>query len=115
MLNSNGFMKYFLLYFAFIIYSLVTVCAKMASMHSFFSKEFIFYIAIEICFLGLYAILWQQILKYFDLVTAISSKGIVIIINILWAVIIFKEIITMFNIIGAMIIISGIWMVNSDG
>lgn len=59
--------------------------------------------------------MWQQVLKRFSLVTAMANKGVVVIINLIWSVLLFQEAITIYNIIGAAIIIGGIWMVSSDG
>ena len=106
--------KYILLYGAFFIYSLVAVCSKYASMQSTFIK-ICFFLGLEIVFLGLYAIIWQQVLKNFSLVTAMASKGSVVILNLLWSVLLFSEKITLFNVIGAAVIIFGIWMVSTDG
>ena len=44
-----------------------------------------------------------------------ANKGVVVIINLIWSVLLFREVITIYNIIGAAIIIGGIWMVSSDG
>ena len=70
---------------------------------------------LEVVCLGVYAIIWQQVLKDFSLVTAMASKGVVVIINLIWSVLLFGETVTLYNIIGAVIIIFGIWMVSSDG
>ena len=106
--------NYVQLYFAFFIYSLVSVLAKFAANQIQFSKTVMFLVG-EICLLGLYALLWQQILKDFSLVVAMSNKGITVILSLIWAVIIFREQITFWNIIGSIMIIYGIWMVSSDG
>lgn len=105
--------NYILLYLAFLIYSASSVCAKFASQQSLIMKLALFLILEAGC-LGLYAILWQQVLKHFSLVTAMSSKGVVVIFNIIWAFLLFGEKITFYNIIGAFVIIYGIWMVSSD-
>lgn len=105
--------KYILLYVAFLIYSFVSISAKYASLQTTVIKMCIF-LGLEICFLGLYAILWQQALKHFSLVTAMASKGVVVILNLLWSILLFSEKITLFNVIGAGIIIFGIWVVSTD-
>lgn len=73
------------------------------------------YMGLEVVCLGIYALIWQQVLKKFSLVTAMASKGIVVIFNLIWSILLFKEVITIYNIIGAVIIIGGIWVVSSDG
>ena len=58
--------------------------------------------------MGLYAVLWQQILKRMDLSLAYMFKGTSLIFVMLLAYILFGEQITWNNIVGAIIIISGI-------
>lgn len=58
--------------------------------------------------MGLYAVLWQQILKRIELSIAYMFKGTSLIFVMLLANIIFGEQITWNNIVGAIIIISGI-------
>ena len=106
--------KYALLYGAFLIYSFAAVCSKLASGQTAIIKICVF-LGLEVVFLGFYALIWQQALKYFPLVQAMSSKGIVVILNFLWSVLLFSEKITIFNVIGAGIIMLGIWVVSSDG
>ena len=50
-----------------IIYTLSGVAGKLASGHGFLSTGFILWYGAEILVLGIYAILWQQIIKRFDL------------------------------------------------
>ena len=105
--------KYGLLYGAFIIYSASTVCAKYAAQQEIVFKVLLF-MALEVACLGVYAVIWQQVLKKFSLVTAMASKGVVVIFNLIWSVILFREFVTIYNMIGAGIIIFGIWMVSTD-
>ena len=105
--------KYGLLYFAFLIYSFASVFAKIASGQSTLMYTLLF-IGIEVVFLGLYAVIWQQVLKRFPLVVAMSNKGIVVILGLIWSVLLFNEQITVNNIFGTLMIIIGIWMVSSD-
>lgn len=106
--------KYSLLYGAFLGYSFVAICSKLAAGQELFFKIILF-LGLEMVFLGLYAIIWQQVLKHFDLVHAMASKGVVVILNLMWSVLLFSEKITVFNVIGAGVIILGIWMVSTDG
>lgn len=106
--------KYGSLYIAFIIYSGSSICAKYASRQDTMLKILVFMV-LEIMCLGIYAIIWQQILRYFSLVTAMASKGIVVIFNLIWSVMLFSETVTLYNLIGASVIILGIWVVSTDG
>lgn len=112
MINSK--IKHFsILYLAFFIYSFVSVFAKVASKQDTIFKM-LFYMGIEICLLGMYALIWQQALKRIPLIVAMASKGITVIIALVWAVVFFGEHITARNIIGAIMIILGIGLVSAD-
>lgn len=113
-LKWDNISKYVLLYGSFFIYSISSICAKLAAGQENAIKVVVF-IGLEVFCLGIYALIWQQALKKFSLVTAMASKGVVVIFNLIWSVMLFREEVTIYNIIGAVIIIGGIWMVASDG
>jgi drug/metabolite transporter (DMT)-like permease len=94
-----------------LFYSIGTVCSKMAGKSQFMSVKFIVLYGLVIFDLFIYAIFWQQILKKMPLVTAYANKAVTVIWGIIWGRVIFKEHITVSNIIGAAIIIVGIYMV----
>ena len=73
-----------------------------------------FFAGLEVLFLGVYALLWQQVLKRFSLITAIANKGCVLIINLFWAWLLFNEMISLNNIIGSIIIMIGIVLVSNN-
>ena len=58
--------------------------------------------------MGLYAVLWQQVLKRIELSVAYMFKGTSIIFVVLLAYLLFGEQITWNNILGAVIIVVGI-------
>lgn len=105
---------FLLLYFAFTVYSFVSVFAKYAAAQKTMFMTLVF-MAGEFLLLGIYAILWQQVLKRFELVVAMSNKGITVILGLIWSALLFSEAININNIIGAVIIMTGIWMVSTDG
>ncbi len=113
MFDRKPLVNYGLLYFNFVIYSLVSVFAKYASMQERYIMVCVFASG-EVLLLGIYAILWQQILKRFPLVVAIANKGVTVIFGLLWAALLFNEQVTMWNILGAGIIMAGIWVVSTD-
>lgn len=98
-----------------LIYTLSGVAAKLASGYPFLSLPFIFYYGIEIMILGVYAILWQQIIKRVDLSIAYANRAIALLWSMLWAAMLFHEQITWNNIVGVLIVIAGTIIVNSDG
>ncbi len=97
-----------------IIYTLSGVAAKLAAGNSFMSFQFILFYGIEIGILGLYALLWQQIIKKFDLSVAYANRSMALLWSMLWAALFFHEKITIQNIIGVLIVLIGTMIVNSD-
>lgn len=113
-LRWNNVKKYVLLYGGFLIYSISSICAKLAAGQEKVIKVVVF-LGLEVFCLGIYALIWQQTLKKFSLVTAMASKGVVVIFNLVWSVMLFSETVTIYNLIGAVVIIGGIWVVATDG
>lgn len=95
-------------------YSLFGICSKFAAQESFLSLGFILYYGIVIFNLGIYAVCWQQIIKYIPLVAAYANKAVTVIWGLLWGNIFFQEEITIQKILGALIIIIGIVLVVTD-
>lgn len=97
------------------IYTLSGVASKFASTGSFLSFKFIMFYGLEIALLGIYAILWQQMIKKFDLSIAYANRSIALLWSMMWAVVFFHEQVTIKNIIGVLIVIAGTIIINSDG
>lgn len=99
-----------------IIYSFASVCAKAASeyINNIFSSKFLVFASLEVLLLGVYAILWQQVIKKYDLSIAYANRAIALAWSMLWAFFIYNEEITFINIIGAAIVLFGIMIINSD-
>lgn len=117
MTKANAWeIRYFIiLHIELIILSLSGVCSKMASKHSFMSKEYIFYYGLVILNLAVYAIVWQQIIKKLPLNTAYANKAIMVVWGMVWGVIFFGEKITWNMIVGGIVVIIGvITVVQSD-
>ena len=96
------------------IYTLSTVCAKFASGQEFMSFQFILYYGIVMMILGVYAIIWQQLLKKFDVSIAYANKAMGLLWSIVWAILIFNDTITIKNVIGVLIVIIGTIIVNNE-
>lgn len=113
--SARGPTKFLYLYGALVIYSMVTVCSKLASSYAIPSGGFLLFLGLEIAALAVYAIVWQQAISHFSIVFAISNKGLVVILGLVWSVLLFKEAISVFNIVGAAVIVVGVWIVSADG
>lgn len=105
---------YLFLHLLLLFYSFCSVFSKLASNYTFLSLEFCIYYGISLLILGIYALLWQQILKKFSLTTAFINKSITIIWGMILGVLIFKESVTISMIIGSIIIVIGIVIVVTD-
>lgn len=97
------------------VFSLSSVFSKIASSYTFMSMGFIINYGISLLVIFLYAIVWQIILRKFELTTAFSCKAMTVIWGMIWGFLFFNEQIVLKNIIGAIVIIFGIILVvNSD-
>lgn len=91
-----------------LLYACVGVFTKYASQQEFMSWNFMLGVMGAVGVMGLYAVLWQQILKRVELSVAYMFKGTSIIFVMLLAYVLFGEQITWNNVLGAIIIIVGI-------
>ena len=64
--------------------------------------------------MGLYAVLWQQVLKKVDLSVAVANKPIALIFTLFWAVFIFKESLSLKTILGIAIVVIGLLVIYCD-
>lgn len=91
-----------------LVYACVGICTKMAALQTPFSWPYLLWFAGAVAIIGIYAILWQQVLRRIELSTAYMFKGTTLIFTMLIAALLFGEAITIPNIIGSGIIIIGI-------
>ena len=113
--RTGNWIYFIYLHILLALYSLGGICSKMAAQNDFLSFWFIFWYGLVILNLGIYAIVWQQIIKHLPLTTAYANKAITIVWGILWGFIFFHEQIKWNMILGAVIVIAGvIVVVKSD-
>ncbi len=91
-----------------LIYACTSICTKMASREEMVSWPYLFWIAGAIGVMGVYALLWQQVIARMPLSTAYLFKGTSLIFVLLFSALLFGEAITTNNLIGSAIIIAGI-------
>lgn len=103
-----------LLQLVVVIYTLSSVAAKGAAGFEVLSWQFVFFYGLQIAVLGVYAILWQQMIKRFDLSVAYANRAMAILWSLIWAVVFFHEKITLNNVIGIVIVLAGTMLVNTD-
>lgn len=97
-----------------LLYACVSIFTKLASQQEFMSWEYVLAFFGAVMVMGVYAVLWQQILKRIELSVAYMFKGTSIIFVMLLAYLLFGEQITWNNILGAIIIIAGIVLFAYD-
>lgn len=97
-----------------VIYTLSSVVAKFATGKELFSLSFFLFYGLEIVILGVYAILWQQMIKKFDLSVAYANRAMALLWSAIWAVVLFHEKLDGKQIAGILLVVLGTVIVNTD-
>ena len=103
-----------ILHIVLALYSLFGIASKLAANEPFLSFKFILLYGMVIANLGVYAIVWQQLLKHIPVITAYANKAVTVVWGILWGYLFFDEKVTPLKIVGAFIIIVGVILVVFD-
>lgn len=90
------------------LYSLCSICGKLASGFGFMSPGFVLCYGGMILVLGLYAIGWQQVIKRMPLTSAYANKAVTIVWGIVWGVLLFHETVTPAKLLGAAVVLAGV-------
>ena len=98
---------------AVVVYSLSTVAANLASKHDFLSWGYILYFGLEFVILAAYALIWQQMIKKFQLSIAYANKALTLMWSMVWNFIIFHNGITPFKVVGVVLVVIGVMVMNS--
>lgn len=93
-----------------LVYACTYICMKKASGFEFLSSAYILWTVGAVVIMGVYALLWQQILARTPLSSAYMFKGTSLIFVLLLSALLLGEGITTKNIIGSVIIVSGIFL-----
>lgn len=109
--NKEKIMPFIQLHILLFLFSLGSVCSKIAGGAEFLSIKFIVFYGLVLVILFGYALVWQQLLKKLPLVTAYANKAVTVIWGLIWGMFLFHEKITFTNILGAALIILGIYVV----
>jgi drug/metabolite transporter (DMT)-like permease len=97
-----------------VIYTLSIVVAKFATGQELFSFSFFLFYGLEIVILGVYAILWQQMIKRFDLSVAYANRAMALLWSAVWAIVLFRDTLALKQVIGIAFVALGTVIVNSD-
>ena len=96
------------LHLSLLINSLPGVASKLAGRYEMMSVPFLAFCALSIMLLGIFAVVWQQVLRHMTLTFALTNKPVTIIYSLIWGALIFHERITLKMVIGSLIIIAGL-------
>lgn len=109
--KENTALRYVLLYCALLLFSSCSVFSKISAAYPLPSLGFLLFYGLSLGMLGIYAIVWQIVLKHFDLTVAYANRASVTLMGMLWGVLIFHEEISWNMVLGAVIIVVGILVV----
>ena len=110
--------RLFILHLNILLFSFTGIFSKLAA--NSVNKNGVFYIntlifaGLILLNCGMYALFWQQNLKHFDVNIAYAHRSVYNIWSLLWSVLIFSEKITIGNVLGTVLIIAGIWVMQSE-
>lgn len=96
-----------------VIYTVSGVMSKEASASGGNLLRFLFFFGMEFVVLGVYAILWQQMIKRFELGVAYANRSMAVVWSMVWAVIFFHDTITLQNIVGVVLVVVGTVIINT--
>lgn len=112
-MKKIGIKQIFLLQAIIIIYTISGVMAKFASAGETLEKMILFF-GLDLMFLGIYAICWQQMIKLFPLSVAYANRAMALLWSAIWAKIIFGEQIGLKQMVGIVLVIIGTMVINTD-
>ncbi len=95
-----------------VVYTLSGVMAAIASRQKALSLRFFLFYLAELVILGIYALLWQQMIKRFELSVAYANRAMALLWSLVWSVVIFHDRVTPSHIIGVGLVILGTVIIN---
>lgn len=103
------------LHLTIMLFSLTSVFSKAASVwynkEGLFSPMVFLFLFLMVLNCGVYALLWQKVIKYFQLNVVYANREVYMVWSQIWAVIIFHENLSVSNIIGLLMVMAGVLMV----
>lgn len=97
-----------------VIYTISSVMSKEASASEGSLGRFLFFFGMEFVMLGVYAVLWQQMIKRFELSVAYANRSMAVVWSMVWAVVFFHDTITVQNIAGVLLVTAGTLVINTE-
>lgn len=108
------FSKHFLLLQSgFFVFSFAGVFLKNGARYPVFSFFFLLHSAGAFLCVCFFALIWQQVLRKYELLTAYAWRGAVFLWTFLWATLFFGETLTPRNFLGTAFIMCGMLLVTA--
>lgn len=98
-----------------VLYSLSSICGKLAAGFPFLSAGFILCYGGMIALLGIYALGWQQVIKRLPLTFAYANRAVTVVWGIVWGALFFGEPVTAGKLVGALIVLVGVVLYATSG
>lgn len=112
-MKKIGLKQIVLLQAIVVIYTVSGIMAKFASAGETLGK-IVFFFVLDLMFLGIYAICWQQMIKIFPLSVAYANRAMALLWSAVWAKIIFGEQIGVKQMLGIAFVVLGTLVINTD-
>ena len=104
------------LHMAILLFSFTSVFTKMASNafkdEGFWSLKLFLFLGLMFANCFIYAIVWQKVIKNFELSIAYANKSVYLIWSQIWAVFIFQESLSLQNVAGLILVLIGVLVVQ---
>ena len=95
------------LHAALLLYACTSLCSKNAVRYPAMSMKYLLFYALMIGILGLYAIVWQQVIKHLPVTFAYANKAVTVVWGVVLGRVFFGERITILQLAACAIIIAG--------
>lgn len=114
MKRKLNFRDFLILQAVVIVYTASSVLGKLAAVSA--EEEngwgFLLLYGVEIGVLGIYAVLWQQVIRRVELSVAYANRAVALLWSLLWAVFLFGEKITPAQLLGIALVMIGTAVIN---
>lgn len=115
-----------MLQIVFLIYSFTSLAQKLTSSYlpenaaslqellpQLLNVKLLLSVGLVVLLLGVYAVLWQQVIKRFELSVAYANKAVTLFWALVWGILLFHEEITVGKVTGILVVMVGIYVLNT--
>ena len=106
--------RFLLLQSGYFVFSLSGIFLKSGANFPVLSPGFLLRYGASLLCVFFFALLWQQVLREYELMTAYAWRGVLFLWTFLWSALFFQEAITARNLAGAGIIVAGMMLAARD-